>query len=587
MVNITPEKVCERVDKLKKDYPIFWNAITNHRNTSGQEMVFDNRPEAIWVYKNVQGMHNIIIQKCSQVGASELLFNIMMHHLKVGRRVLFLVPNDTWRTTYVGDRINGLIKNCLEYSKNYSPDPKDPASMTMKTFYGTAVKFAGARNIVNLFSYPCKVIIVDEFDLCNQENLVFADDRTGWRTKANEEDSYTIKAGNPSIENWGINFSFKETNQYFWFAKCDCGHSQVMDWLTHFVEVDDSVKSGWKLRDPKGNPVCEKCHKPFERRGKGQYKKVADGKPKSLGVHMDKLRWDVSLNAIQLLFAKWEKAQTSITAMENFYNQNLGLPYEAGEHRITKTMLLKCAENGPLQFIDPEQLKADIYVGKDGKKHRAAAESLITTIAGVDQGQGKGNHMHISMVSDKGIRHKIYIGRVYSLEELEQKLDDYNVDTCVIDAQGGGIGYNDLRSLCERRAGQVYLCRYRPKDKPENLYTIDEDNHIIQANRTDSLDASFDAYKHQRVVVPQNISNIDDGEFIPQMIESVRTKIIDKNNVVVGIWKSTGADDHRHADNYELLAMHIAGFSDTDIYEEDLDPDVIDDDTNDSWDVFQ
>ncbi|KKL82332.1 hypothetical protein LCGC14_1985810, partial [marine sediment metagenome] len=319
---------------------------------------------------------------------------------------------------------------------------------------------------------------------------------------------------------------------------------------------------------PKGNPVCESCHKPFDRRGNGRYKKTSSGKEGSIGIHIDKLRWDVNDNAIQELLGLWVTAQTSIVAMEHFYNQHLGLPYEAGEHRITKNMLMRCAEKGPVQFMAAEQLKGSVYVGEDGKKHRAAASSLVTVVAGVDQGQGKGNHMHISIVHEGAIRHKLWIGRVYSLEELEQ-----------IDAQGGGIGYNDLRSLCARRSGQVYMCRYRPKRKPENMFSIDEDNNMIQANRTDSLDAGFDAYKHGRVVLPQTINDIDNGEFIPQMIESVRSKTIDKNNVVVGIWSNTGPDDHRHADVYELLAMHIAGFGDTDVYDDDEDdePYIIDD----------
>ena len=552
-------------------------------------MMFDNRPEAIWVYKRIHKYHDIVIQKCSQVGMTELLFNLMMYWLSKGIRVLFLVPNDSWRTVYVRDRIDSLIKHCEYYRDNYSVNPKDPGSATLKSFFGTTVKFAGARNLANLFSYPCKAIIVEEFDLCNQENLVFADDRTGWKTDEKEDDPYTIKIGNPSIENWGINKQFKETNQYFWFAKCDCGHEQIMDWLNHFVEKDDEVKSGWKLRDPKGNPVCESCHKAFDRRGNGQYKKIASGKEGSIGIHIDKLRWDVSRNAIQKLFVDWIKAQTSIVAMEHFYNQNLGLPYEAGEHRITKTMLMECAKKGPVQFMAAEQLHGTTYVGEDGKKHRAAASSLVTVVAGVDQGQGKGNHMHISIVHEGAIRHKLWIGRVYSLEELEQKLDDYNVEICVIDAQGGGIGYNDLRSLCDRRSGQVYMCRYRPKRKPENMFSIDEDNNMIQANRTDSLDAGFDSYKHQRVVLPQCINDIDNGEFIPQMIESVRSKTIDKNNVVVGIWSNTGPDDHRHADVYELLAMHIAGYGDTDVYDEDAEPAVIDDADDmegESWDAF-
>ncbi|KKK56603.1 hypothetical protein LCGC14_3062890, partial [marine sediment metagenome] len=219
MSNPSPEEVQRELERLPVDHPVWHNVITNHRDTDGKEMVFDNRPEAIWVYKRIHKYHDIVIMKCAQVGMTELLFNLMMYWLSIGIRVLFLVPNDTWRTFYVRDRIDGLIKNCEYYRDNYSVTPEDLRSVAQKTFFNTTVKFAGARNKLNLFSFPCKAVIIEEFDLCNQENLVFADDRTGWKTKKEDEDPYTIKIGNPSIENWGINKTFKETNQYFWHAK--------------------------------------------------------------------------------------------------------------------------------------------------------------------------------------------------------------------------------------------------------------------------------------------------------------------------------------------------------------------------------
>jgi len=588
------EKIKNVLDKLKVNNPVYYNAIKYHKTSdTGQVMVFNNRPEAIWVYKVIHKYHNVVIQKCSQVGMTEMLFNLMMYYLKQGLRTMFLVRDDGWRHVYVQDRVNGLIKYVPYYKNNHSLDPTDPKSTKLKRFFNTTVRFAGVRNAANLFSTPAQVIIVDEFDLCNQENLVFADDRTGWKTHENQDDPYTVKIGNPTIENWGINKELKKVDQYYWHAECDhCGHQQRMEWTTHFVEKDDSSKSGWKLKDPKGNPVCTNCNKSFNRRGKGHYKLVNKGdKESSIGIHIDKLRWDVSKNAIKKLFIKWEEAQTSIIAKEHFYNQELGLPYEAGEHRITKTMLLECAVNGPLQMIKPDELKANTYVGVDGVKHKAAAESLVTVVAGLDQGHSKGNHLNISIVTDKGVRHKIFIGRVFSLKEFEQKLDDYNVSTCVIDAAGGGFGYNELRDLCSRRPGQVYLCRYRAKSKTEAMYKIDEDHSLISANRTDSLDGSFDAYKNKKVILPQNYADIDGGQFVEQMVESVRTKEVDKNNTIIGVWKNTGPDDYRHSDNYEYIAQCVAGYSNADVYEgeESGDLDIIDDNAADdyNWDVFQ
>lgn len=584
---ITQQDVQDKFEQHKTDRPVYYNAITHHRNSNGQEMAFDNRKEAAWLYAHIHKFHTVVIQKCSQVGATELLFNLMMWHLQNGRRILFLVPNDTWRTIYVRDRVDGLVKNCPYYKENYSVDPKDPSSATLKSFFGTTVKFAGARNVSNLFSYPCKVIIVDEFDLCNQENLVFADDRTGWKTFEDEEEPFVVKIGNPSIENWGINKEFKKTSQYFWFAICDhCKHEQRLDWQTHFVEPDESRKSGWKLKDEEGNPVCESCKKAFTRRGNGHYKQVNEGKPGSIGIHIDKLRWDVSKNAIKTLFTKWEEAQTSIVAMENFYNQHLGLPYENGEHRVTKSMIIDCS-TGSNDFVSMDKLRGEVYEADDGKSHRRAASSRWTIVAGVDQGHGKGNHMHISAIDDSGTRHKYWIGRCYSLAEIEQKLDDYQVSVCVMDAQGGAIGYNELRSLIQRRNGQLYLCRYRPKDDPKHTYILDEETGTVLANRTELMDGVFDSYKHHKVVLPQSSLFIDDGEFVNQMTEPVRTKEVDKNNVIQGNWKNSGPDDHFHADVYELLAFKLAGYDHIEESEELTDDKVIDDDDDSSsWVVL-
>lgn len=536
-----------KLEQIKTRSPVYYNAIVNHRDTNGDHLVFYNRPEAVWVYSIIHTFHDVVIQKCSQVGATELLLNVAMDHLQHNRRILFLVPNDTWKTAYVKDRVDGLIKNSPAYKANYSVGEGDSASTSLKTFYGTTIKFAGVRNLTNLFSYPCQVIIVDEFDLCNQENLVFADDRTGWKTFESSNNPYTIKVGNPSIENWGLNKEFKKTNQYFWYAECGhCKHEQILNWLTHFVEKD--INNIYILKSPDGSPVCTNCHKPFTRRGKGRYKPVNQGKPGSIGIHIDKLRWDVSKDAIHKLFEKWLKAQTSIIEMENFYNQHLGLPYSAGDHRITLQMLLQCAEKGPVGLTSAQTLASE-----------SPHSNIGAIIAGIDQGHGKGHHIHISHVNNLGVRTKLFIGRVNTTDEIENMLDDYNVEICVMDAQGGGIGYNELRSLAEKRSGQLYLCRYRPKDKPGTLYDMDDSGHVM-VNRSESLDGSFDCYKHKYVLLPKNFQEVDNHSFVPQMIESVRTKEIDKNNTVITIWKNTSADDHRHADNYEYIAMKIAGF---------------------------
>jgi hypothetical protein len=527
----------------------------------GEVMRFDDRPEAIWLYKNCHKYHHIVIQKCSQIGMTEFLFNLMMYWLQNNIRVLFLVPNDTWRTDYVRDRVDGnLIRNCPFYKENYGSNKEEAKNVGLKTFFGTKVKFAGVRNKSNLFSYPCKAIIVDEFDLCNQSNLVFAEDRVGWKTTADEEDPYTIKIGNPSIENWGLNKEFKKVDQYFWYAQCDhCKHEQIMDWKLHFVEKIDNK---WRLKDPQGNPICLNCKKPFNRRGNGQYKLTVKGyKPDSIGIHADKLRWDVDKDGIQKLFVKWLEAQNSITAMENFYNQNLGLPYAGSEHRITKQMLYDCAANGPTEPFDVNKLEASTYIDNEGKTHIAAANKLFSIVAGVDQGQDKGSHMHISIV-EKGVRTKIFIGRVNSLDELDEKLKYYKVGTCVIDSQGGAFGYTDLQQYVKNAPCQVLLCRYRPKDKIETLYTIDYENKVIQVNRTGSLDASFDAYKNKEIILPFDLTSVDNNSFVPEMTESVRKQEINpKTSVVETTWIHSSPDDHRHADNYELLAMLIAGLS--------------------------
>ena len=480
---------------------------------------------------------DLVIQKASQIGISELMICDLFTLTRLGLRGMYVLDSDQRRATFVADRIDKLADYSPEYRRAIASAKRETDSRVLKTIYGRAVKFVGSRSRANFYEFACDVLWIDEFDLHDPDILVYARDRI-----QDSKRRHTRKFGNPTLDRRGIAKEYAASDMKEWHVACgSCGFEQALDWKDHFVVQTET--GAWKLRDELGRPICKSCGLPFNRLGPGRWVALKPDSPVS-GYKVSRLFVKKSAADIAELFAMFLDALGSQSKMQNFVNNYLAETYENTDDKLTEAVLEKAASKG-------------VPSGAVVKPRKKDAPPL-RRIAGIDQGALY--HYRISEVYD-GVRYPTRIGVARSLKEVVPILRELNVTTLVIDAQGGS--YAETRDFAKAYAG-AWICYYIPKDRVAEDYRLDYDDGIVYTNRTEILDLSTRAFRDGTCILPSDWASVLDGQLKEQLL--IPSRILDATGRPV--W--TKGNDHLfHAHAYEYLALRISGMRNSEPIQKD------------------
>ena len=164
---------------------------------------------------------------------------------------------------------------------------------------------------------------------------------------------------------------------------------------------------------------------------------------------------------------------------ERFYTLKIGIPWVDVENKLsTHQVLALCGDSGLLDRSD-----------------RSCTMGIDT---------GKDLHVVISRRKDpKGesiTREVVWIGTVQSYEELDSLMDRYHISRCVIDAMPE---IHATRQFAKRHGGRVWLCYFNENQKGSAKW--DQEQHIVQVNRTEALDAGKKGIRDAEVILPRRI----------------------------------------------------------------------------------
>jgi hypothetical protein len=513
----------EGLDKMADTYPRLFMGLMHHRTTKGERMTFRDKPWLTAIYKD--NSREMVIIKCSQVHMTEHALCAMFTFANKGKRGMYVLPSKEHRKTFVGDRVNRIKDFSPLYANAIKSGDTESDSNVYKSIFGHGWKFVGSNVKKDFFEFPCDVLMFDEYDELDQDNLWYAYDRV-----ANVAYPTIWKFGNPTRDNHGIHAEFMASDQKEWHVTCEhCGHEQIMEWETHFVE---HYLNTWKLRDAAGRPICTECDKPFDRLGPGRWIAMNPGtkrKPKPSGYRITRLFTNKHKkpNDIVWLFKRFIKAQNNPTALQNFHNNYLGVTYENVDFKVSKQVLARSVYDGEDFEFDP---------------------SVFRTVMGVDQGKKFTCVISIVWNGELIDVHYVNVSRWSEVEKLET---DWNVVCTVVDAQGGG--YEEVRDFCKAK-GHRWMCYYRPKDQVKTDYKLDYKEQIVETNRTENLDTMVKQLIDGKAHVRADWEHADNKEYVKQMREPAR--VTDSGGRP--IW-TKGKDHYFHASGYRYLAYKISG----------------------------
>lgn len=514
----------KKLEVIRLKQPRLYYALAHHKTTRKTPLNFTERPYALAIYND--NAKDIVLMKSVQCGITEFLIIDTIVNCDDGLAVFYVLPTGQLRNTFVHNRLNPLFTHVELYRAKSKEGYGKSESVEMKHFSLGTIKLVGSNSPASYVEFPADVLVIDEYDRCEQDLLAMAPDRI-----KSSKHKLTRKVGNPTLEGFGIHNEYKFSDQKEWVVKCPyCDFENELDFFKIVVEeiaenTYELIDKDWsKESDRDIKCFCHKCSKPFNRLSKdGRWLAKYPGRAIS-GYHISRLM--EKQTTVAELWGIFKKAWADQTKMQAFYNSDLGVPYSAKSVALTDFLLKKCERD---------------YVLPTTATH---------TILGADIGAQI--HVKVSKVDGKK-RIAQYIGTVNSFEEIDKIIKDYGVVVGVIDALPET---HEAKKLRDRHKGKVYLCEYHKQGGSVKEMKVDKKEMKVSVDRTQSLDESHSDILLGNAVYPKEITKLHNGAFVEQMKKPKR--IFDEKKGYY-VWTDQKPDHYRHADNYEKIAQKILG----------------------------
>ena len=495
-------------------FPALYLAEYHHKNTSGQPIDVLSRPYQIDILKD--DSPHIVVMKCVQVGISEILIIKAMAKLYEGWSIIYSLPIESLRNTFVANRIDKTVAIVPFYKHGLENATGSSDQTGMKHFWNGVIKLVGSNSTSSFLEFPADLVIIDEKDKSDLDNLELAEDRLQASTH-----KFKWEVGNPTFSKFGMHKAYIDSDQKRWLIKCHaCGEWQSLDFFKNVVRQTD--ENEYDLLGASG-ACCRKCLRSIDRLQTGEWVALYPDRPIS-GYHVNQLFSPTV--SIAELWQKFQEAQTNATIMQIFYNSCLGLPYEAVGDNLSAALLeSKCMDD----YLMPSTAKG--------------------CTAGIDVNWPQLN-VRISDYPKPGIRRAVYIGIVHSFAELTTLLQRYNVKTACIDVAP------ERHKIAEYQQLHKNLWAVNYTGEIAEFWRVKHDERYVTVDRTQGIDAMVSEILNGRNRLPKNFRSLNSNEYIEQMAAPKRILDIKAKRYK---WDEFGEADHDfHADVYDYLAMRVA-----------------------------
>jgi hypothetical protein len=419
---------------------------------------FDGHAPLKELYENFDCSH-IVVRKAAQLGVSTYsVARAIYSGERYGISTAYFFPTDTDVDDFVDDKFNAMVKSSRHLSEILSYTDTD--NKGLKVFRNFNVYFRGVYTKRKVKSISVDFVIKDEVDEANQENLKFADDRMLHSTF-----KWIVELSQPSVDDFGIDASFKRSDMRFWGVRCVC-----KNWVFPDEVFPDCIITRAKIEPYLG---CPKCSKKIDIQKGMWIPKVTTAKTDRKGYHLSHLLFGI-LEPKSLL-DEFKNLQSSIEK-KNFYISKLGLPYSSKNSKPITIQVLNQAQGD--------------YPISTAHRH---------SYCGIDVGDKC--HLVFGHHSDGRLR-------VHFMEELPaddealivKSLKRQNVICGIIDA----MPYKTLsKNIARAFQGRFYI-QYFKGDTLKTSMEGESDKAVpkLTVNRTESLDDTIEMLLENRILLP-------------------------------------------------------------------------------------
>lgn len=473
---------------------------------------------------------NMSVIKCSQIGLTEVQMRKFAAFLSrnIGVSGIFTLPNDDMYKRVSSTRFGPMIGSEPVFNLGYDKPIRRMDLYQINQSFGY---FVGNKES-DATSINADLLFHDEVDLSNQEMLGLFQSRL-------QGSDYRITQGfsTPTFEGFGIDASFRASDQHEYMVKCvHCSHWNIPEFtpdhikipgypsdLNDLVELDADIVH--KMDLPNAYIACQGCGQPLEmsdpslrqwvprhagRKGRG-YRVTPFCTP----------RLTIEYIIEQLIQYKQKDS------LRRFFNTTLGMAYNDSGARLTE-LEIRAAMEGSNK---PDTGKIPVMVGID---------------------MGITCHMVIMAIGQE-IPTVIEWRQVVAsnlVDEITTLMKDYELVGGCIDRNPYTPLAEEIRDLTQGRIIPVeYATSVTAAAVTVKKTELDEISHI-QANRTVMIDAVVGAIRKRKIKFTGYGSF--EGLIVQHLRDMVRVEEPDSS----AMWKKLNGNDHFfHSLAYVLFAF--------------------------------
>lgn len=436
---------------------------------------------------------------------------------QLGLNVLYVFPAQKQLQEFVQARLNPVLA-MSDYLKSRIesdiPDAKRVETLSLKRVGKGYVYFRGSQNVKQIVSVDADCVILDERDRFEERNVPYIDKRMlasklKWRREVST----------PTLPGMGIHKAYLKSDRRIWQIKCRrCGEWQELDF---FKNINFKRKKA----------ICAKCKRKIYRLDSGRWV-ITNPDSKVHGYKINGM-YNPTVTISELVDKYREAKISGFFALQQFFNQDIGSPYEVKGQSIQISELDSCKKD----YMFPVQAE-HCYAGID-----IGVETHHGVVLQRKQ-EGKNEMMKL-----------VWAGTVSKFfgpqDSIEAILDRYKVTVAVIDKKPETA---KVKEMMDRFPGKVYAIDYPTmKFSVKKYFLWDDIKRELRLDRTISLDYLIGDIQNQRLELPKNIELVK--EFYKQLRAS--TRITEKNKQAK--WIEKGADHYLHALNFARMAVLKGG----------------------------
>jgi hypothetical protein len=194
--------------------------VQNYGYVEGERFTFKDHEYQIDIIRDTS--FRLAVQKCSQVGLSELMVQKTLGILGVmpNIRIIFSLPTKEMAMAFSKDRFDGAITQSDHYSAMVGSGDNSASQKKLGQSLLYVIGTFGAKSAI---SVPAEFIISDEVDFSNPIILGKLESRIRHAKSVDEKGNrgYRYRFSTPTHEGFGINIDFLKGDQRYYMCRCE------------------------------------------------------------------------------------------------------------------------------------------------------------------------------------------------------------------------------------------------------------------------------------------------------------------------------------------------------------------------------